>query len=99
MNRREMRRKAKMCSSCWCPSVIQAVIEHPPLPSYLLAVDNSKDTMEDIVEVCVANDRRAVSIFEKMLLDTLRSCHMCGGVSPSGRCRCARTWEDPEEAD
>lgn len=45
-----------MCNSCWCPSVIQNVIERPPFPSYLLAVDNSNNSMEDIVEVCVAND-------------------------------------------
>ncbi|XP_070835539.1 adenylate kinase 7 [Chaetodon trifascialis] len=31
-------------------SVIQNVIEHQPKPYYLLAVDNSKNTMEDIVK-------------------------------------------------
>lgn len=37
-------------------SVIQNVIEHQPKPYYLLAVDSSNNTMEDIVKVCVATD-------------------------------------------
>lgn len=35
-----------------CQSVIQNVIEHQPKPYYLLAVDFSNNTMEDIVKVC-----------------------------------------------
>lgn len=30
------------------------MIEHHPKPYYLLAVDNSNNTIEDIVKVCVA---------------------------------------------
>lgn len=37
--------------------MIQNVIEHQPKPYYLLAVDNSINTMEDIVKVCVATDQ------------------------------------------
>lgn len=55
-NEQKLHAKGEMCNSCWCPSVIQNVIERPPFPSYLLAVDNSNNSMEDIVEVCVAND-------------------------------------------
>lgn len=46
---------------CWCSSVIQNVIERPPLPGYLLAVDNSDNTLEEIVKVCLAVDLTAPS--------------------------------------
>lgn len=36
-------------------SVIQNVIQHWPELYYFLAVDNSNNTMKDIVKVCVAN--------------------------------------------
>ena len=64
MNKKGLHAKVKMCNNCWCHSVIQNVIERPPLPSYLLAVDNSNNTMEDIVEVCVENDFTPVNSCE-----------------------------------
>lgn len=43
-----------------CLSVIQNVIELQPKPYYLLAVDYSNNTMEDVVKVCVATDQEIV---------------------------------------
>uniref|UniRef100_H3CL18 Uncharacterized protein n=1 Tax=Tetraodon nigroviridis TaxID=99883 RepID=H3CL18_TETNG len=65
-------------------SVIQNVIERPPLPSYLLAVDNSNNTMEEIVEkvACVLGSGKIqkkpieeaflISDFSVMEIDTMQ---------------------------
>ncbi|CAF95192.1 unnamed protein product, partial [Tetraodon nigroviridis] len=75
----------KGSSSCTTfSSVIQNVIERPPLPSYLLAVDNSNNTMEEIVEkvACVLGSGKIqkkpieeaflISDFSVMEIDTMQ---------------------------
>uniref|UniRef100_A0A3Q0RZS9 Adenylate kinase 7b n=1 Tax=Amphilophus citrinellus TaxID=61819 RepID=A0A3Q0RZS9_AMPCI len=43
-------------------SVVYNVIEHQPSPYYLLAVDNSENTMEEIVKVCLASHQKVMEI-------------------------------------
>lgn len=47
-------------------SVIQNVIQYPPKPYYLLAVDNSDNTMMRVAKVCVP---RKVSLWSSSLVD------------------------------
>lgn len=77
----------------FCPlSVIKNVIELQPKPYYLLAVDSSNNTMEDIVKVWPATHWEIIQhITEIWTCDEACS-------NPVDRRLCARTREDQEEA-